>query len=61
VTYVLTGTGRFDVIAADTRSETSLRRTIENISALQGVNRVQSWRHLRIVKESYRRMTPPGH
>ena len=58
VTYVLTGTGRFDVIAAaDTSSETSLLRTIENIRALHGVNRVQSWRHLQIVKESYPRMT----
>ena len=59
VTYVLTGTGRFDVIAAaDTSSETSLLRTIEQIRALRGVNRVQSWRHLQIVKESYPRMTP---
>jgi DNA-binding Lrp family transcriptional regulator len=59
VTYVLTGTGRFDVIAAaDTSSETSLLRTIEQIRALREVNRVQSWRHLQIVKESYPRMTP---
>ena len=59
VTYVLTGTGRFDVItAADTSSETSLLRTIEQIRVLPGVNRVQSWRHLQIVKESYPRMTP---
>ena len=58
VTYVLTGTGRFDVVAAaDTSSETSLLRTIEQIRALRGVNRVQSWRHLQIVKESYPRMT----
>ena len=58
VTYVLTGTGRFDVIAAaDTSSETSLLRTIEQIRTLRGVNRVQSWRHLQIVKESYPRMT----
>jgi hypothetical protein len=42
VTYVLTGTGRFDVIAAaDTSSETSLLRTIEHIRALRGVKRVQ--------------------
>jgi len=62
VTYVLTGTGRFDVIAAaDTSSETSLLRTIENIRVLPGVNRVHSWRHLQIVKESYPRMTPPDH
>jgi DNA-binding Lrp family transcriptional regulator len=62
VTYVLTGTGRFDVIAAaDTSSETSLLRTIEQIRALRGVDRVQSWRHLQIVKESYPRMTPLDH
>ena len=58
VTYVLTGTGRFDVIAAaDTSSETSLLRAIERIRALRGVDRVQSWRHLQIVKESYPRLT----
>jgi len=62
VTYVLTGTGRFDVIAAaDTSSETSLLRTIEQIRALRGVNRVQSWRHLQIVKESYPRITQLDH
>ena len=55
---MLTGTGRFDVIAAaDTSSETSLLRTIEQIRVLRGVNRVQSWRHLQIVKESYPRIT----
>jgi hypothetical protein len=55
---VLTGTGRFDVIAAaDTSSETSLLRTIEQIRVLRGVNRVHSWRHLQIVKESYPRIT----
>jgi len=58
VTYVLTGTGRFDVIAAaDTSSETSLLRAIERVRALRGVDRVQSWRHLQIVKESYPRLT----
>jgi DNA-binding Lrp family transcriptional regulator len=58
ITYVLTGTGRFDVIAAaDTSSETSLLRTIEQVRVLRGVNRVQSWRHLQIVKESYPRIT----
>jgi DNA-binding Lrp family transcriptional regulator len=62
ITYVLTGTGRFDVIAAaDTSSETSLLRTIEQIRALRGVNRVQSWRHLQIVKESYPRITKLDH
>jgi hypothetical protein len=50
---VLTGTGRFDVIAAaDTSRETSLLRTIEQIRALRGVNRVQRWRHLQIVKKA---------
>jgi hypothetical protein len=40
VTYVLTGTGRFDVIAAtDTSSEMSLLRPIEHIRALRGVQR----------------------
>jgi hypothetical protein len=40
VTYVLTGTGRFGVIAAaDTSSETSLLRTIEQIRALRAVHR----------------------
>jgi hypothetical protein len=43
-----------------TSSETSLLRTIENIRAPPGVNRVHSWRHLQIVKESYPRMTPLG-
>ena len=62
VTYVLAGTGRFDLIAAaDTSSETSLLRTVENIRALHGVNRVQSWRHQQIVKESYPRMTQLEH
>ena len=61
VTYVLTGTGRFDVIAAaDTSGETSLLRTIEQVRALHGVSRVHSWRHLQIVKESYPRMNPLG-
>ena len=61
VTYVLTGTGRFDVIAAaDASSETSLLRAIERIRALRGVDRVQSWRHLQIVKERYARVTPLG-
>jgi hypothetical protein len=62
ITYVLTGTGRFDVIAAaDTSSETSLLRTIEQIRVLRGVNRVQSWRHLQVVKESYPRITQLDH
>ena len=49
---MLTGTGRFDVIAAaDASSETSLLRAIERIRALRGVDRVRGWRHLQIVKE----------
>jgi len=49
------------IAAADTSSETSLLRTIEQIRVLRGVNRVQSWRHLQIVKESYPRITQLDH
>jgi DNA-binding Lrp family transcriptional regulator len=58
VNYVLTGTGRFDVIAAaDASSEAALLRTMEQVRGLRAVARVQSWRHLQIVKERYPKLT----
>jgi DNA-binding Lrp family transcriptional regulator len=58
VNYVLTGTGRFDVVAAaDASGEAALLRAMEQIRAVRGVERVQSWRHLQIVKERYPRLT----
>jgi len=61
VNYVLTGTGRFDVVAAaDASSEGALLRTMEQIRGLRSVERLQSWRHLQIVKERYPRLTQLG-
>jgi DNA-binding Lrp family transcriptional regulator len=60
VTYVTTGTGRFDLIAAaDATSETSLLATIDAIRRLPSVRRVQAWRHLEIVKERYAQLSLP--
>ncbi len=61
VNYVLTGTGRFDVVAAaDASSESALLRTTEQIRGLRAVERVQSWRHMQIVKERYPKLTLLG-
>jgi DNA-binding Lrp family transcriptional regulator len=61
VNYVLTGTGRFDVVAAaDASGEGALLRTMEQIRGLRSVERLQSWRHLQIVKERYPKLTQLG-
>lgn len=61
ITYVMTGTGRYDVIAgADSASETSLLTSIDEVRHLPSVTRVHSWRHLQVVKERYAQISQPG-
>lgn len=60
ITYVTTGTGRYDIIAAaDAASETSLLPSLDRLRRLPGITRQHSWRHLQIVKESYAQISQP--
>jgi len=54
VTFVARTMGRFDVLVTmRARTTASLMASLEAVRALPGVNDVDSWTHLSVVKESY--------
>lgn len=54
VTFVARTLGRFDILLTmRTRTTASLVASLEAVRSLAGVNEVESWTHLSIVKESY--------
>jgi DNA-binding Lrp family transcriptional regulator len=54
VTFVARTVGRFDVLATiRARATAPLVSSLETVRGLAGVNEVESWSHLSVVKESY--------